>query len=278
MDDLPDVDYKIVETPDVKVAKLPVVHKAPDIEELDDEEPVELELVPMEELHPHTDSDATDEEIRRMLAAGNTPEVVAVELDTTLARVQLVRDMRQIHTTLVTQSGNGAIGSTFMLSGQDAPVDVANPRQVFMRSLVDFQECLQIAMTEYKNNPDSETNHAAMNGFMKTIDGMYKSMEKLGDPAGQACEVVKRVIAPHMKAVGSLNIRVFKMILEEISPTLTNSFQRTQLEDGLKDALKKLQANTRDEYNRAVRTTAEIFNVNIDNMLMKPGPVSGDFQ
>ena len=269
------------ELPEYRAPSAPVqAPRAPVFEAIEADEIIDLGQLPrLEDLHSLDEGTAmvSDDDIRRLLAAGLGEAEVTVRLNTTYARVSAVKSGGGIHTTLVTQSGS-SVGSTFVLSDKDAPLDIANPRQVFMRSLVDFQECLQIAMTEYRNNPDSETNHAAMNGFMKTIDGMYKSMDKMGGTKEKAEKVVTGLVAPYINALDRAVVQVLISLREDLAPTLPNAFQKEQLTDSLRTAMKLFRTRTRDEYNRAVKTLADLLETDLDHKLMKPAPVSGELQ
>jgi hypothetical protein len=150
------------------------------------------------------------------------------------------------------------------------------PKGVFARRLTDFNECLEIAIAEYKSDPSSEINHSAMVGFMKIMKDLFESYQDLDDPQESAERLVKQVIYPYMQGMTRQVIESFRNILDDVSPSLVSDFQKEQLKDGLKDGLKKITESTRVEFNRAVKTLEVVFEAKLSNLYMKPQPITGN--
>jgi hypothetical protein len=227
-----------------------------------------VELRPLEhaaeQLNPIAD---LERKAMELLSTGASEPLVAVQCGVSLSRVFELR-RGQTSTTMVNRSAIGAqsqLPST-QVSGDSLP----SPKEVFSRRMRDFDECLEIAIAEYKNDPESESNYNAMNGFMKTMESLYRSYEDLDDPQEVAERIVKQIVYPFMSGVVKINLAAFRSMIEDMSPTLVSEFQREQFREGLKDATRKIEENVRSEYNRAIKTLEVVYQANLATLFLRP--------
>jgi hypothetical protein len=221
-----------------------------------------MELKPLEhatnQLNPIADLEAR---AREMLASGNDEALVAVQCGVTLSKVFEIR-----RGVIPQQVANRAAPTNNAQSQTEKP----SARELFARRMHDFDECLEIATQEYKNDPQSEANYNAMNGFMKTLKELFSAYEELEDPQELSERLVKQVIFPFMRGIIQINVESFRSIMADIGPTLVSEFQREQLNEGLKETMKKIEESTRNEFNRSVKTLEEIFEVKMDTLYLRP--------
>jgi hypothetical protein len=213
-------------------------------------------------LNPIADLEAR---AREMLAAGNDEALVAVQCGVTLSKVFEIR--RGVQPTAVTNRAAASSENT---------TELPSAKELFARRMRDFDECTEIAIQEFKNDPSSETAHVAMNGFMKTMESLYKSYQDLDDPQETAERVIKQIVFPYMNAMTRVVAETFKSIAEEIGPSFVSDFQREQLSDSLRDAGRKMSDATRNEFNRAVKTLEVVYGAKLDSLYMKPSVAKRD--
>jgi len=230
------------------------------------EEPPQLDLPTLDHAANHLNPIADlESKAREMLAAGNDETLVAVQCGVTLSKVfEIRRGVQPVPTT-----NRVAVPS-------DAPIEMPSAKEMFSRRLRDFDECTEIAIQEFKNDPSSETAHVAMNGFMKTMESLYKSSQELDDPQEIAERIIKQVVFPYMNAMTKVVAETFKNIAEEIGPSFVSDFQREQLSDSLRDSARKMSDTTRNEFNRAVKTLEVVYGAKLDALYMKPSAVKRD--
>lgn len=228
-----------------------------------------VELRPLEhaaeQLNPIAD---LERKAMELLSTGASEPLVAVQCGVSLSRVFELR-RGQSSTTMVNRTaiGNGNQQLATVSANNDA---LPSPKEVFSRRMRDFDECLEIAIAEYKNDPESESNYNAMNGFMKTMESLYKSYEDLDDPQEVAERIVKQIVYPFMSGVVKINLAAFRSMIEDMSPTLVSEFQREQFREGLKDATRKIEENVRSEYNRAIKTLEVVYQANLATLFLRP--------
>jgi arginyl-tRNA synthetase len=219
-----------------------------------------VQLQPLEHAQHHLNPIADlESKAREMLAAGTDETLVAVQCGVTLSKVFEIRrgvqPMQHSNRTQVSQQSE----------------DLPSAKELFARRLRDFDEALEIATQEYKSDPSSEVNHAAMNGFMKTMESLHRSYQELDDPQEIADRIVKQVVHPYMHALTRLNVQACHDLEEDLQGTLVSAFQREQLRDHLKEMMRKLVDTTRDEFNRAVKTLEVVYaGAKLDALYLKP--------
>lgn len=246
-------------TPPVK----PLVKSAPVVQQVQQVELVKLQPIEhaIHKLNPIEDMEAR---AREMLASGNDEALVAVQCGVTLSKVFEIRRGVQPAQVVNRQS--------------QQPVSQERPsaKELFARRMRDFDECLEIATAEYKNDPQSEANYNAMNGFMKTLKDLFSAYEELEDPQELAERLIKQIIYPFMQGMIRLNVEAFRDVNNDVGQTLITPFQREQLNDGLKDALRRIDEHVRNEFNRAVKTLETIFEVKMDTLYLRPKTPGAD--
>jgi hypothetical protein len=220
------------------------------------------------------------------LARAGTPDSeIAVRLNTTLGRVL---ELKRIHgldsgkstaKALVTKAVAQVRTTTTVTQTAAAQVsesgEAPSAKDLITARISDFQNALDMALQEYMSDPGSETNHAAMVGFMKTLKDMLKSLKELDDPTDIASNVVRNVIGPFMKNSTVHMVESSRKIMEDLTPTMTNDYQREQMRECLNDALRLHRDKLRNEYNRAVRTLEIVYSVKLDTLMIRPEPAAG---
>lgn len=223
-----------------------------------------------EQLNPIAD---IERRAMELLSAGTSEPLVAVQCGVSLSRVFELR-RGQSSTTMVNRSaiGNQLPANVAPTTNADA---LPSPKEVFSRRMRDFDECLEIAIAEYKNDPESESNYNAMNGFMKTMENLYKSYQDLDDPQEVAERIVKQIVYPFMSGIVKINLSAFRSMIEDMSPTLVSEFQREQFREGLKDATRRIEESVRTEFNRAVKTLEVVYQANLSSLFLRPQGSTG---
>lgn len=222
-----------------------------------------VELKPIDHANESLNTiEGIEKKVSELLATGANEALVAIQCGVTLSKVFEVRR----GSTTTTMVNRTAIG----VQNQQTPSGLPSPKEVFSRRMRDFDECLEIAIAEYKNDPDSESNYNAMNGFMKTMKDLFEAYQDLDDPQEVAEKIVKQIIYPYMSGTVKTNVNSFRSIIEDMSPTMVTDFQREQFRDGLKDALRKIEENTRNEFNRAIKTLEAVFQASLTSLYMRP--------
>ena len=223
-----------------------------------------------EQLNPIAD---IERRAMELLSAGTSEPLVAVQCGVSLSRVFELR-RGQSSTTMVNRSaiGNQLPANVVPATNADA---LPSPKEVFSRRMRDFDECLEIAIAEYKNDPESESNYNAMNGFMKTMENLYKSYQDLDDPQEVAERIVKQIVYPFMSGIVKINLSAFRSMIEDMSPTLVSEFQREQFREGLKDATRRIEESVRTEFNRAVKTLEVVYQANLSSLFLRPQGSTG---
>lgn len=208
-----------------------------------------------------------------LLSAGTSEPLVAVQCGVSLSRVFELR-RGQSSTAMVNRAaiGNQLPATTTPSANADA---LPSPKEVFSRRMRDFDECLEIAIAEYKNDPESESNYNAMNGFMKTMKDLYESYQDLDDPQEVAERIVKQIVYPFMSGIVKINLSAFRSMIEDMSPTLVSEFQREQFREGLKDATRRIEESVRSEFNRAVKTLEVVYQANLSSLFLRPQGSTG---
>jgi hypothetical protein len=204
-----------------------------------------------------------------LLSSGASEPLVAVQCGVSLSRIF---ELRRGQTTMsIVNRQTIGLPSVQNANSNVASADsLPSPKEVFSRRMRDFDECLEIAVQEYKNDPASETNHAAMNGFMKTMKELYESYQDLDDPQEVAEKIVKQLVYPFMSGVIKLNIDAFRTMIEDMSPTMVSEFQRDQFREGLKDSARKIEEKVRGEFNRAIKTLEVVYQANLSSLYLRP--------
>jgi hypothetical protein len=231
-------------------------------------------------------SGTVDEEAIVELARSGAPDSeIAVRLSTTLGRVLEVKRLhgldsgKTVAKSFVTKAVDQLRTTTTVT--QTASTHVSEPgetpsaKELITARINDFQNALDMALQEYMSDPGSETNHAAMVGFMKTLKDMFKSLKELDDPTDVASNVVRNIIGPFMKNSTVHMIESSRKIMEDLTPTMTNDYQREQMRECLNDALRVHRDKMRTEYNRAVRTLEIVYNAKLDTLMLRPEPSTG---
>lgn len=245
----------------------------------------ELKALPAPALDVAPTGESDETRVLHLVRGGADDSDIAVTLNITVGRVleikrlhglddgrpamrtsQVTREMTHVKTT-VTQA--------IAAAAQMDPNEAVSAKSVILARVNDFQNALDTAFQEYMSDPGSETNHAAMVGFMKTLESMFKALKSLDDPTDTATSIVKNVVGRLTQQASVVAVESARKIFEDLTPTLTNDYQREQLREILNDMLRLHRERSREEYNRAVSTLGTVYGVKLDTLMMKVEPMTG---
>ena len=143
------------------------------------------------------------------------------------------------------------------------------PREIVDRLIKDLDECVVLALAEYRADPSSETGYNAVSSITSTLNALIKAHDNLNDPQETAESIVTSIMRPLVKSVLSTLIKNFDTLNKELSLTFTSENQRMRFKDSLSDVLRAVSDQVRGDYNRGVRTLEGVYNVPLDKMYLK---------
>lgn len=217
--------------------------------------------------------------IHELADQGKSDVLIARELGLTLAQVMRARSgapadaapVRQVQRT--TQHISTPEGSmTVRATGTVRPVPQAapiNPKEMIERLMRDIDECVVLALSEYRADPSSETGYNALTSLTTTLKELIKSREALNDPKEIAESIVLQILRPMIYSMLKSTITNFDRINKELSLTFSSETQRERFKEAIEEMLVSLTAQVKTDYNRGVSTLEEVYGVELDRLYLK---------
>jgi len=152
-----------------------------------------------------------------------------------------------------------------------------DPRALFSKRLADIDEAFEIAKDKFFDDPGNETYMKGMNDFAKTLRELIQSYNDLEDPRAVADVMVRRVIRPLTMGQLTPIVEALSNLQVEMSSFLPEH-ARGMVETSIVGAVKKLRDTTKIEYNRAVETLSQMFEVDLNDMRLNNASEVSDAQ
>lgn len=224
--------------------------------------------------------DETFNKVYDLAAEGRSDVLIARELNLTLAQVMRIRssftasgsEVRQVQQTtksVSTPQGSMTIRATAVSNPQPAPTQKLKPKEMLERLAIEIDECLVVALSEYKADPTSETGYNALSSLATTFKELIKSRESLDDPQEIAESVVLQILRPMIYAVLKSLITSFDHVNKELSLTFNSDNQRHKFKETIQDMLKALTSDIKVDYNRGVHTLEDVYGVDLSHLFLK---------
>jgi len=227
--------------------------------------------------------DETFNKVYDLAAEGRSDVLIARELNMTLAQVMRIRssftpggaqahEVRQVQQTtqsVSTPQGSLTVRATAISNQQPAPAQKIKPKEMLERLAIEIDECLVVALSEYKADPTSETGYNALSSLATTFKELIKSRESLDDPQEIAESVVLQILRPMIYAVLKSLITSFDHVNKELSLTFNSDNQRHKFKEAIQDMLKSLTSDIKVDYNRGVHTLEDVYGVDLSHLFLK---------
>ena len=169
---------------------------------------------------------------------GLTDQQIAIKFDTDLATVVRVR-------------------KDFIRTSK-----MNDPRALFSKRLSDIDEAFEVAKDRFFDDPGNEAHMKGMNDFAKTLRELVDAFNNLENPADTADVIIKRIIRPLVMGQIDPIIESLSNMQTEVSSFLPEH-SRAMLETSVLGAVRRMQEASRVEYNKAVSTLSQLFNVDL---------------
>lgn len=145
---------------------------------------------------------------------------------------------------------------------------ISNPRDLFARRLKNFEDCFDTMLQVFDEDPTNEVAGKSLTDFMKEMRELTAAYGNLDDPREVAEKIVNMALRP-------LIMRTLKTIVDGVNATAKNvtpylrEAEKQMVNDGIKNSLKTLQDSVNTQYNTSVEAIAQLFDVDLGNMLIK---------
>jgi hypothetical protein len=137
-----------------------------------------------------------------------------------------------------------------------------DPRALFSKRLSDIDEAFEVAKDRFFDDPGNEAHMKGMNDFAKTLRELVDAFNNLENPADTADVIIKRIIRPLVMGQIDPIIESLSNMQTEVSSFLPEH-SRAMLETSVLGAVRRMQEASRVEYNKAVSTLSQLFNVDL---------------
>lgn len=137
-----------------------------------------------------------------------------------------------------------------------------DPRALFSKRLSDIDEAFEVAKDRFFDDPGNEAHMKGMNDFVKTLRELVDAFNNLENPADTADVIIKRIIRPLVMGQIDPIIESLSNMQTEVSSFLPEH-SRAMLETSVLGAVRRMQEASRVEYNKAVSTLSQLFNVDL---------------
>jgi hypothetical protein len=223
--------------------------------------------------------------IMDMASAGKSDVLIARDLGLTLAEVMRVRSgapsdsTRAVHKStqsVSTPTGSVTVKTTAVAKPIQQQGPTLNPKLMIERMALDLEECVVLALAEYKADPSSEAGYTALTSLATTFKEFIKSRESLNDPQEIAESVVLQILRPLIYAMLRSTISAFDGVNKELSLTFNSDTQREKFKETLGDMLKALTSQIKTDYNRGVHTLEEVYGVELHHLFLKKADTIND--
>lgn len=220
--------------------------------------------------------------IAEMAAAGKSDILIARELNLPLADVLRARaearsepqtQVQRTVKTVSTPEGSLTVKATAVAKPVPAGPTL-NPKAMIERLALEIDECVVIALSEYKADPTSESGYTALASLAGTLKELIKSRESLNDPQEIAESVVTQILRPLVYSILRSTITAFDGVNKELALTFNSDAQRAKFKEALEDMLKGLTAQIKTDYNRGVHTLEDVYGVELQHLFLKKADTS----
>lgn len=140
-----------------------------------------------------------------------------------------------------------------------------SPRALFSKRLSDIDEAFDAVRDRFFDDPGNEVYVKAMNDFARTLRELVQSYNELEDPKEVATTVVVRVLRPFLMEMLKPIVESLDNMQTEMS-TFLPEHTRAMIETSVLGAVRKMQAQTSIEFNKAVSTVSTIYQVDLQDL------------